>query len=80
VLRALRRRPAERYLSAAALKADLDDIAGVRVSGLARRLVEVTPARRRLRLMRFIALTGVAPVAFLIGMFRLLWWWLERRR
>jgi serine/threonine protein kinase len=74
VLRALRRHPADRYPTAAALKADLDDIAGVRVSGLARRLVEVTPARKRLRLMRFVAITGVAPVAFLLAMFVLLWW------
>jgi serine/threonine protein kinase len=80
VLRALRRRPAERYATAAAFKSDLDDIARVRVSGLAKRLVEVTPARKRLRLMRFVALTAVAPVAFLIGMFGLLWWYLERRR
>jgi serine/threonine protein kinase len=79
VLRALRRHPAERYPTVAALKADLDDIARVRVSGLARRLVEVTPARKRLRLMRFVAVTSVAPIAFLLGMFRLLWWFLERR-
>jgi serine/threonine protein kinase len=80
VLRALRRRPAERYPSVAALGADLRDIARVPVSGLARRLVAVTPGRKRLRLMRFVALTGVAPIAILLGMFRLLWWCLERRR
>ena len=38
----------------------------VRVSGLAARLVEVTPGRRRLRWMRFLSLVGVAPVALLI--------------
>jgi hypothetical protein len=78
VLRALRRNPAERYPTVAALKADLDDPSRVRISGLARRLVEVTPRRRLLRRMRFIALTCVAPVAFLLLLFRLLWWWLER--
>ncbi len=77
VLRALRRDPAERYPTAAALKADLDHVAEVRVSGLAGRLVAVTPGRKRLRLLRFVAMTGVAPVAFLLGMFRLLWWYLE---
>jgi eukaryotic-like serine/threonine-protein kinase len=80
VLRALRRNPVQRYPTASALKADLDDPSRVRVSGLAKRLVEVTPWRKRLRLMRFVALTGVAPIAFLIGMFRLMWWYLERRR
>jgi serine/threonine protein kinase len=79
VLRALRRDPGDRYRTAAALKADLDDITRVRVSGLASQLVEVTPGRKRLRLMRYVVLTSVVPVAFLLAMFRLLWWYLERR-
>jgi serine/threonine protein kinase len=79
VLRALRRSPSERYPSVAALKADLDDPARVRVSGLARRLVAVTRARKGLRWLRVIALVGVAPLAFLVVLFRLLWWFLERK-
>ncbi|HEX4448036.1 MAG TPA: hypothetical protein VH044_14910 [Polyangiaceae bacterium] len=80
VLRALRRDPAERYPTAAAFKADLDEPSQVRVSGLARRLVQVTRWRKRARLARFVALTGVAPLALLVASFRLLWWWLERKR
>jgi serine/threonine protein kinase len=80
VLRALRRDPADRYATVAELKADLDAPAKVRVSGLAEHLVEVTPWRRRLRLMRFIALTGIAPIAVLVAAFRLLWWYLEHKR
>jgi serine/threonine protein kinase len=79
VLRALRRDPADRYPTVAALKADLDDVAHVRVSGLARRLVAVTPGRKRLRLARFVAVTGLGPVALLVVMFRLLWWYFERK-
>jgi eukaryotic-like serine/threonine-protein kinase len=78
-LRALRRDPAERYATAAAFKADLDHPSQVRITGLARRLVEVTPGRRRLRLARFIAITGVIPVAALVGTFLLLWWRLARK-
>jgi serine/threonine protein kinase len=80
VLRALRRDPAERYATAAALKADLDEPARVAVSGLARRLVRVTRWRRGARLARFVAITGVAPLMLLVVSFRLLWWWLERKR
>jgi serine/threonine-protein kinase len=79
VLRALRRDPAERYPTAAAFKADVDDIARVHVSGIAKRLVPVTPGRRRLRVLRFVAVTGVAPVALLVLMFLVMWWWLARK-
>ncbi len=74
VLRALRRDPAERYATAADLKADLDAPAKVVVSGLSGRLVEVTPFRRRLRLLRFVAVTAIIPVALLVGAFFLIWW------
>jgi serine/threonine-protein kinase len=80
VLHALRRRPSDRYPTAAAFKAELDDISKVHVSGLAQRLVAVTPGRKRLRMARFVALTGIAPIAFLVLMFRLLWWSLEHKR
>jgi eukaryotic-like serine/threonine-protein kinase len=79
VLRALRRDPTERYATVARLKADLDGSANVRVSGLADHLVEVTAWRKRLRLMRYIAVVAIAPLAFLVAAFRLLWWYLERK-
>jgi serine/threonine-protein kinase len=79
-LRALRRDPAERYATAAELKTDLDRPSQVRVSGLAARLVEVTPWRKGLRWTRYVAVVGVAPVALLVASFRLLWWYFEFRR
>jgi serine/threonine-protein kinase len=78
VLRALRRDPGERYASVAELKAAIDAPAQVVVSGLAARLVEVTPARRLRRQLRFVALTVVLPVTLLVGAFLLLWWTLGR--
>jgi serine/threonine-protein kinase len=80
VLRALRRDPGERYASAAELKADLDRPGAVHVSGLAARLIEVTAWRRLRRWMRYVALVGVTPIASLVGLFGLLWWYFERRR
>lgn len=80
VLRALRRDPSERYATVAELKAKLDDPAHVQVSGLSEHLVDVTPCRRRLRLIRFVALTAITPIALLVASFRLLWWYLEHRR
>jgi serine/threonine protein kinase len=79
VLRALRRDPAERYASVVELKADLDGPAQVRVSGLANRLVAVTNWRRVVRWMRYMAFVAVAPLAFLLVLFRLIWWCLERK-
>jgi serine/threonine protein kinase len=79
VLRALRRDPAERYATAAELKADLDHPSDVHVSGLAARLIEVTPWRRGIRLLRYATIVGVAPIAFLVASFRLLWWYFEHR-
>ena len=79
VLRALRRDPAERYASAAALKADLDAPAKVVVSGLSAHLVAVTRARKALRVARFVTLNAVAPIALLVVAFLLLRWSLDRR-
>jgi serine/threonine-protein kinase len=73
VLRALRRDPAERYPSAAAMKTDLDAPKRVRVTGLADRLRPVTRWRRRLRLARHIATYAVLPVVSQIVLFFLLW-------
>jgi serine/threonine-protein kinase len=78
-LRALRRDPAERYATAGAMKADLDDPSRVTVSGLARRLVPVTASRKRMRLARFVAITSFAPVAALLVLFKLMWWYFARR-
>ena len=73
VLRALRRDPAERYASAAAIKADLDAPARVVVSGLSGRLVKVTRGRKRSCGWRdSSALTAMAPLALLVAAFLLL--------
>jgi serine/threonine protein kinase len=72
-LRALRRHPAERYPSAAALQADLDDPSRVAVTGLAARLEPVTFGRRARRIARQILLVGVLPVAAQVGLFVALW-------
>jgi len=73
VLRALRRDPAERYASAAALKIDLDHAERVVVSGLSTRLRPPTPWRRRLRLARHVAVIAVLPVVAQVGLFWVLW-------
>ncbi len=80
VLRALRRRPKERYTTATELKAALDRPTDVLVSGLARRLVEVTPWRRLRRWLRYLGIVAVVPLASLVALFRILWWYLERKR
>lgn len=80
VLRALRRDPAERYPSVAALKADLDRPEQVTVSGLCDRLRPVTAWRRRLRLARTIAIVAVLPVASQVILFGLLWHHLAHQR
>jgi serine/threonine protein kinase len=80
ILRALRRNPTERYDSVAAMKADIDHPTQVRVSGLAKRLVEVTRWRKGARLIRYVTVVGMAPIAFLVASFRLLWWYLEHKR
>lgn len=72
-LRALRRDPAERYPSAAAMKADLDDPVRVVVTGLCDRLQPVTLGRRARRIARQILLVGVVPVATQVALFGLLW-------
>ena len=79
VLRALRRDPSQRYASAAELKAHLDRPADVRVTGLASHLIEATPWRKFRRWTRYIAVVGVAPIAFLIALFGLLWWSLPKK-
>jgi serine/threonine-protein kinase len=79
VLRALRRNPSERYASVAELKIDLDGPAHVRVSGLAHRLVAVTRWRKGRRVMRYIAVVALTPIAVMVVLFRMLWWYFERK-
>lgn len=80
VLRALRRDPAERYPSAAAMKADLDAPERVSVTGLSGRLQPVTRWRRGLRIARHIAMYFLLPVASQVVLFLLLWHHLAHRR
>ena len=72
-LRALRRDPAQRYPSAALMKADLDDPTRVVVTGLCEQLQPVTFGRRARRIARQILLVGVVPVATQVALFGLLW-------
>ena len=80
VLRALRRDPAERYATAAAMKSDLDHPERVAVSDLVDRLQPVTRWRRSLRIIRYIALVGVLPVAAQVVLFLLIWRHLAHKR
>jgi serine/threonine protein kinase len=73
VLRALRRDPADRYPSVAAMKAELDDPEGVTVSGLCDLLEPVTRGRRIRRLVSHVFLVGVLPVVSQVLLFLLLW-------
>lgn len=79
VLRAIQRDPSARYPTVAAFKADLEHVSEVQVSGLADRLTLVTPWRKGLAWARYVGTVGVLPIALLIGLFRFLWWYLERR-
>jgi len=67
VLRALQRDPAERYASAAAMKAELDAVNEVRVSGLADRLQEPAPWSPSLLQRPWVLATGMlAPLTVAI--------------
>ncbi len=79
-LRALRRDPAARYPSAAALRKDLEQVDQVTVSGLSESLEPVTRTRRALRLARYVTLVGVLPIAVQVALFFLLWRHLAVRR
>ena len=72
-LRALRRDPAERFASAAAMRHDLDQPDRIVITGLADRLQPVTLARRRARLLRHAAAVALGPIAAQIVLFLLLW-------
>lgn len=75
VLRALQRDPADRYASAAAMKAELDTVDQVRVTGLADRLREPTPWEPRFMQRPWVlaaALLGPLFIAILALSFLLL--------
>jgi serine/threonine protein kinase len=78
VLRALRRDPAERYASAAAMKADLDRPDDVAVTGLRDRLRPPTKWGRRRRLARHVAVVAVLPVVAQVVLFFAIWHYLAR--
>lgn len=79
-LRALRRDPAQRYSSAAALQADLDTPGRVAVTGLCDRLQPVTAGRRAWRRVRYVLTVAVAPVVTQVLLFVLLWHHFAHRR
>jgi serine/threonine-protein kinase len=72
VLRALQREPAERYSSAAAMKAELDAVEHVRVTGLADRLQEPTAWKPGL-FRRPLVLAAAMLGPLLLGIAILLW-------
>jgi serine/threonine-protein kinase len=79
VLRALRRDTADRYATATSLQSDLDHVSTVRVSGLADRLVHVTPRGKIIRLIARLAVAGIVPNTVFVGVFFLLWWLFAHR-
>jgi serine/threonine-protein kinase len=79
VLHAMERNPAQRYQTAAAMKADLDAPERVALSGRRDRLKISTPARRRWRAIRKVAFWTIVPVAVQVLLFLLLWHHLARK-
>jgi serine/threonine-protein kinase len=73
VLRALRRDPRERYPSAFALKADLDQPQSVVVTGLAAHLHPPTSWRKFARKARYVFLVCGLPLLAQLALFALLW-------
>ncbi len=73
VLRALRRKPADRYSSVAMFKAALDHPKLVPISNLREQLEPVTPFKRFNRITQHIALVVLIPVVSQILLFLLLW-------
>jgi hypothetical protein len=73
------RNPGERYQTAAAMKAELQAPEQVTLSGRRDRLKISTPARRRWRMIRKLALWAVVPVAVQVLLFLLLWHHLAKK-
>jgi hypothetical protein len=66
------RDPDDRYPSAAAMKADLDDPSAVIVTGRAERLTAPTPWKSRWRKLRIMLLIGMVPILLFFLFFLLL--------
>jgi serine/threonine protein kinase len=64
ILHALEREPANRYPSAAAMKAELDSPETVRVAGRSQRLGSSGNWTKRLRRLAFVLLIAATPIAF----------------
>jgi serine/threonine-protein kinase len=73
VLHAMERDPAQRYQTAAAMQADLQAPERVLLTGRRDRLKISTPARRRWRTIRLVALWAIVPVIVQVLLFFLLW-------
>ncbi len=80
ILRAMQRDPADRYRSAAGMKADLDAPRQVRVTGLCDRLQPSTRWRRNWRRVRWFTLCIVLPIAVQIGLYAFIWWHFRGKR
>jgi len=79
VLRALRRKPTERFSSIAMLKAALDNPERVIVSNLRERLQPVTRWRRYWRIIRHLSIVVLIPIASQVLLFLVFWhYWAHR--
>jgi len=79
VLHAMERDPAKRYQTAAAMLAELQVPERVMLTGRRDRLKISTPARRRWRTIRMVALWAIVPVAAQVVLFYLLWRHLSKK-
>jgi hypothetical protein len=75
VLHAMAREAADRYQSAAEMKADLDHPDAVEVTGRVTRLTLPTPWKNRWRTVRIGVITALVPIV----LFLLLWLLMSRR-
>jgi len=73
VLRAMRRNPAERYASVAALRHDLDHPAGVAMQNLRQRLQSLSRSRKFWHVARHVMLVAMVPVLCQVVLFLWLW-------
>ena len=79
VLQAMERNPAQRYQTAAEMLAALEAPDKVKLTGRRDRLKISTPARRRWRTIRQVALWTIVPVAVQVLLFFVLWHFLSKK-
>ena len=79
VLHAMERDPEKRYPTAAAMKAELENPGGARLTGRCERLEFSTPWKRRWPKIRFVAFWITVPVAAQVLLFLLLWHHLAKK-